>query len=387
LTALADPICTGDLKLGELKLAAQPKSFKAQFGIKNNKSTQSIVLISDVGVPGMMRITNTEFRVEGGSGVSVKFGSFELCPGLLEKILDALMKVLQDLLGGDSPFSIFFENGGLGLHWHLELPSIPLGGGSIDTLALLIRNAFRFDFGGGGGRGFFFTLHLGKLPSVGFDGIDWPHLHMTPIGEAIIERTERMTFTFTPFTVDFACVFGFRAKASFDPHFKADGFMCLRADGGLALAFDIGIVRESVSLTLGLVWCPSYEDGQFHCLTQLGMAITVDARACVIEIINIRVTAELIATFDLSCKPPKDMLVHMAFHGKGSISIGFVTISKEFDVDLDKILNLHPCAEADPYCKVSTALPGPARGANDDLLLAHVDKCVSTFFTAMECAA
>ena len=387
LTKLTIGICDQDqpTDLTNPSLASQPKSFSATFTSHNDGKSpethgQNVTFVTDVGVPGLLNLKNLQFSADHLGLPDVKFGTFELCTGILEVILKDLFEKLN-LNGGDSPFSLFISANGFGINLHFGLPDIPLGGGTLENVRFELRSAIHFDFSGvGSGRGVFLVFNLGKFIDVGLDKIDWPNLSASEIGHAMLSLTAPISFTFTPFTVKFTSIFGFLAK--WDPDtakITFPGFMCVSMEGGLALAFDIGVAKGGVSLTLGLRWCPTLEAGQIKCLTDLAIGIIIDAHASVIELIDIRIHVELFATLHLEC-PPSQMIGNLIFSGYASISIAFVTIDVSFTVNLDNILGLHPCSAASNCA----ALPINAGSQQVEWAEVHADDCVADFLAALE---
>jgi hypothetical protein len=121
-------------------------------------------------------------------------------------------------------------------------------------------------------------------------------------------------------------------------------FACLTADGGLALAFDVGIAKGSVSIAIALRYCPSVtisKNTTEWCLSILELGIVVDAEAVVVQIIHITIHAEFMATLNLAASSPLDMICKLTFRGYASIEVLFAKVEYDFEVNLDGLLGLH----------------------------------------------
>jgi hypothetical protein len=380
LSSIAKPVCARDLKFG---ITGQPKSFHSQFGNQPGNRTE---LVADIGVPGFMVMKDSKFSVGSDGQPKMEFGKFELCEGLLKIILDKLFAKILSKLGKKNSPHIFPDFHGIHLQWPFSFPDIPLGGGTLKNLEFDLKTEFRFDFTRqGGSRAVFFTVCLGHFRLPKFGDIDWPNLGIGDLGIALQSQTEPLSLMVTPFVFRFGAWFGFRIKPDIDFPNRLDlvelgSFVCFRGDAGLALAFDVGIARGNVALAISIRYCPAFtvkHKELTFCLTMVSIGVVFDAEAVVVEIINIKVHAEVMATLQLACSNPRQMIAHLVFSGYASVEVLFATIDYNFTVDLDKILGLSSCYV--PGCSASNHLPPPNSSSENSFLTAHVRTSLEEF--------
>jgi hypothetical protein len=383
LTPLAKAVCDAP---ADLSLGCQPKHFKAEFG---TSTPASVMLTFDLGVKGVFVLKDTVAQISGNGGPQFHFGSFAPCPGLFALLFSDLLTKLSGLAGNGKGFQIFPSLTGLTFQWPISLPNLPLGGGSLSNLQFHFRTAFRFDFTSGGQKRGVFSLFAIGIPDFkgleGF-GLDWlAAVQMLDLGMSIMPHIEPVTLTISPFTVRFKSGLGFRAIPSASGDLpRLEAFACIEIQGGLALEFSIEIIKGGVSITLALRWCPTLViDPNLRCVafdpSHLAIGIVIDGHACVIEMINIKVYAEIMALLKLGCPNPKQTLEDVEFSGYASIDLFMVSIRVDFHVNFDAILGLTHCDTPAP-CMALNGRPTP-----DQLHVAvmqHIDDAIASLGVA-----
>jgi hypothetical protein len=217
------------------------------------------------------------------------------------------------------------------------------------------------------------------------------------VARGIFKKLRPPTLTVTPFTVRFSTVITVRVKPprthdlTLPDPFKSvcfDAALCISGEGGLALAFDIGVANGTVSITLGIVWCPhaSYEfdftpagakEDEHFSLDEVALVARLELKASVLGVVNIFVRVEAMAQLKLTCK--ESVLTHLEVSGMASIEVLFATVDVAFTVNLDPLLGINP--GACPHDKV---------GSHECALLdtgEHTRMALADFFAVAEVAA
>jgi hypothetical protein len=358
LTGLTKAVCERDMKFG---LAAQPKKFEGSFETPfgGPPPTFRAEVTADLGVPGILRFKDTKFRVTESDLVpQVTWGTLDVCDGVLKIILEKIVLKLLAMLGGGGgggggnnfPFSIKLDLSGLQIGFDLgSQTDIPLGGGTLRNLNFGFRLAINFDFTGSGSqRGLFMAVFLGKMRVPHLEGFQWAGVALVDLGHLLMSRVDALEFQFTPFVARLGLALGFRVlpPAGGLQLERSQFLACLRLDGGISLAFDVGIASGSVSLALTVRYCPTAEltaEGVKYCLSIVAVGIVFDGRASVAGVITVNLHAEIIATLKLGCEKPNEMISHVVFSGSASIEIAWVKVEFHFTVNLDSILGLRSC--------------------------------------------
>jgi hypothetical protein len=387
-------VCEGSLAF-RIKIA--PRSFHASF----KKSLEApadydATLVADVGVPGLLVLKNCQVTAKAGQAVSFRPGDLTPCGELLKEVFELLLDKLKGLLGfgsgggnsggssgGKSPFSVDLLDGlkGFLVSLRLPVPRIPLGIGSLENLTFDFRLGLSIDISKSGvNTGSMFTFILGDYPKKGFGGIKWLELPLPDVGMAIFKELRPPTLTITPFTVRFSTILAVRVRPprteglTIPNPFRSVCFSaaaCISGEGGLALAFDIGVANGTVSITVGIVWCPHATylftfrpDGvrgdEAFSFDEIALVARLELKASVLGVVNIFVRVQAMAQLKLTCK--ESILTHLEVSGTASIEVLFVTVDVSFTVDLDPLLGINPqaCMRDKTGPQQLCALPEPS---------------------------
>lgn len=399
--------CEGSLSF---RIKITPRSFRATFKKSiDAPADYDATLKADVGVPGLLVLKNCTMQSRPGEAVAFKPGDLEPCGDLLKQVFELLLDKLKGLLGfggdggggGKSPFKFEFLDGlkGFMVSLRLPVPRIPFGIGSLENLTFDFRLGLSIDISRSGiNTGSMFTFILGDYPKKGFGGIKWLDLPMPEIGMQIFKDLRPPTLTVTPFTVRFSTIIAVRVKPpkteglTLPNPFKQvcfEAVACISGEGGLALSFDIGVANGTVSITLGIVWCPhaafkfeftpsGARGDEAFSFDEIALVARLELNASVLGVVNIFVRVQAMAQLKLTCK--ESILTHLEISGTASIEMLFVTVDVSFTVNLDPLLGINP--NACPRDKVGPAklcaLPEPNE-------LARV--ALADFFTHTEVAA
>ncbi len=412
LTKGVSDVCEGTLAF-RIKIA--PRSFNATFKKSfEDPADYDVTLMADVGVPGLLVLKNCRIQSKPGESVSFKPGDLEPCGELLKIVFELLLEKLKGLLGfgggngggsnsgsSKSPFRFDLLDGlkGFMISLRLPVPRIPFGIGSLENLTFDFRLGLSIDISRSGiNTGSMFTFILGDWPKKGFGGLKWLDLDLPDIGRAIFKDLRPPTLTVTPFTVRFSTVIAVRVKPprtgglDIPNPFRRVCFQavaCISGEGGLAIAFDIGVANGTVSITLGIVWCPHATylfdfspDGvrgdESFSFDEIALVARLELKASVLGIVNIFVRVQAMAQLKLACE--ESILTHLEVSGTASIEMFLVTVDVSFTVDLDPLLGIDPnaCKREKTGPERICALPAPDE-------LAHV--ALADFFTHTEVAA
>jgi hypothetical protein len=369
LTSIAKPICNIDHY--QFRIAAQPKSFEWRWNNKSNADNLTR-LVTDIGVPGILNLKNTEFTQAGDGGLVPKLGGLEFCSGLLNLLLDKILLAVQEKLGlggGDTKFEIHFFKDALFFKLpSIDIPAVPLGGGRLRHLGIDLRMELKLDFSAlGKSSGAFFAIFFGKFHGPRFGGIDWYSESIDGLGHVFLRLLEPAELSFTPYVVRFGGMLGVRLTAGKGNTTAVDlpnpdkltmqAFVCIAIEGGIGVSFDYGIARGGVSVALALRYCPTVTvrlNGTQLCLTKVGIGIVVDGDVEVARVVTIHVHAEIVGTLQLACGKPNEMLCNVVFSGYASVDLWLVTVDYPFSVSLDNVLGFHCCN--DKSCDVAGTL-------------------------------
>jgi hypothetical protein len=385
LTSLTTPVCEGT---ADLKLACQPKQLNARFG---SKIQTDVRLVFDLGVKGIFVLKDSTATLGQDGRPHFGFGKFEPCPGLFELLFSDLIKKLSS--SGGNSFQIFASLSSITFQIPIALPDVPLGAGTLINFQFHFRVAFRFDFtSSGSSRGLCTFFALGNPQFKGLEGlsVDWLSVgasldDLAKFAFDVMAHIEPLSLTFTPFTVRFKSALIFRAIPIANSNLpKLQAITCFEAQGGLAFDFSLAVIKGGISIALALRWCPKLEIGatcSYFDPSLLAVGIVFDGHACVIEIINIKVHAEIMASLHLGCPQPKNTIEHVVFSGYASIDMFLVTIKVDFTVDCDSILGLQHCETPKPCTTV--LLPED----RETFLADAVDAKLAQCFASLECAA
>jgi len=395
-------VCEGSIAF---RIKIKPRSFHASF----NKSIQkdadyNAKLVADIGVPGLLVLKNCELTSRPGTAVDFKPGDFSFCGELLKKIIEPLLDKLKDLLGfgggggggkKKSPFDFDLTTDPFGflVKLRLPLPRIPFGTGSLENVVFDFRLLLAIDISRSGiNTGAMLTFIFGDYPEK--DLGKWLDLDLPDFGMAIFKKLRPPTLTITPFTVRFSTIISVRVKPpkskglSLPDPFKKVCFQaaaCINGEGGLALAFDIGVAHGTISITLGIVWCPHAEylidqggTNENFSFDEIALVARLELNASVLGVVNIFVRVQAMAQLKLSCK--ESILTHLEVSGTATIEILFASIDVSFTVNCDPLLGINPdaCKHDKKASDQQCALPPP----ND---LARV--AMAEFFSHAEVAA
>jgi hypothetical protein len=366
-------VCAGALSF---RLKVAPRSFRASF--KKSLAADPVydaVLVADIGVPGLLVLKGCELRSRSRESVAFTPGRLEPCGDLLKKVFELLLEKLKALLpassggGGQtktkSPFQfeILSDPFGFLVGLKLPVPRIPLGTGSLENLVVDFRLALAIDISKSGiDAGSLFAFILGDYPVKGFGNLPWLKLDIQDIARGIFKRLRPPTLTVTPFTIRFSTVITVRVKPprmqdlTLPNPFRQvcfDAAVCVSGEGGLALAFDIGVANGTVSITLGIVWCPyasakfdfkpgGLKEDEHFSFDEVALVARLELKASVLGIVNIFVRVEAMAQLKLTCK--ESILTHLEVSGMASIEILFATVDVAFTVNLDPLLGINPDA-------------------------------------------
>jgi hypothetical protein len=372
-------VCAGALSF---RLKVAPRSFRASFKKTLAEAPQyDAVLVADIGVPGLLVLKGCELRSRSGQSVAFTPGSLQPCGELLKKVFELLLEKLKGLLpdssgggGGNggggggrskSPFQLDLLSDPFGFlaSLKLALPRIPFGTGSLENLVFDFRLALAIDVSKSGiDSGSLFSFILGDYPVKGFGALRWLSLPIEDVARGIFKQLRPPTLTVTPFTVRFSTVITVRVKPprthdlTLPDPFKSvcfDAAVCISGEGGLALAFDIGVANGTVSITVGIVWCPhaSYEfnftpgaakEDEHFSFDEVALVARLELKASVLGVVNIFVRVEAMAQLKLTCK--ESILTHLEVSGMASIEVLFATVDVAFTVNLDPLLGINPDA-------------------------------------------
>lgn len=367
-------VCSGSLSF---RLKVAPRSFHASFKKTLDQPPDfDAILKADIGVPGLLALKNCELHSRSGQSVSFKPGDLAICGDLLKRVFELLLDKLKDLLGfsggggggkKQSPFDFQLLTNPFGflVKLRLALPRIPMGAGSLEHLTFDLRLALAIDISRTGIRaGSLMAFILGDYNFPGFGDLKWLDLSIDNVARGIFKQLRPPTLTITPFTVRFSVVIAVRVNPprtgdlTLPNPFKAVCFQaaaCISGEGGLALAFDIGVANGSVSITLGIVWCPTaiylfdtspqkpgHGGDEYFSFDEIALVARLELNASVLGIVNIFVRVEAMAQLKLTCD--KSILTHLEVSGTASIEIGFFSVDVAFTVDLDPLLGIDPTA-------------------------------------------
>lgn len=371
--------CDGPLSF---RMRVTPKSFRATFKKSLSGPTEyDATLVADIGVPGLLVLKDCKMQSRPGQAVSFSPGSLEPCGDLLKQIFEFLLEKLKGLLklgdGGDSPFTFELLDHLIGflVKFRIPMPKIPFGIGSLESLTFDTRMALAIDISRSGIRaGGLMTFILGDYPKPGLGKFDWLNGELVDFAMSIFRDMSPPTLNCTPFTVRFSVVISVKVTP---PKGKPEGLsipnpfqsvcfaaaVCISAEGGLSIGFDIGVASGRISLTLGIIWCPNAkylfsvtptggakDDGYFS-FDEIALFVRIELTASVLGIVNVFVRVEVLVQLKLTCK---DAIVsHMECSGTARIEMGFVKYNFDFTVDLDPILGI----KKDPKCFANS---GPA---------------------------
>jgi hypothetical protein len=400
LTDLSDPVCARAMKLG---VACQPKHFEAQFG---NAAPNRAVLTADIGIPGFVVLKDTTFTVEQNSDPVVQYGKFEFC-NALEVLFSQVLKTIAEALRkslGLKAITLSLEHIAAGFHFEFDfqLPDAPLGGGTLRPLAFSLGWDLKIDAGRSGkGRGMFLAFALGRFRLPRFAGVDWPNLTISSIPVELMRWFEPVELIISPFVFRFGSIAGFRIlpNASFPEPTKGGefhgvgevevgSFFCVVAEAGLAKAFSNGIVRAEASIAITIRYCPSatlsLQNGLQLCLTKIGIGVVVDAQAAVAEVVSVTVHAEIVATLQIACSKPSEMICGMVFAVYASVEIFFAKIEYHATVNLDEVFHFHCCTTG--ACAENRLAPATAEARAEEVL-AEARTRLDEFYHCWECAA
>jgi hypothetical protein len=339
LTKLNDDLCTSTI---QLTFGIHPKSFDADFTESdktgNHYTATSVV---DIGVPGLLAFRDSRFVLKDGT-TSFTLGKFDLCPNSLTLVFQDLLDKVNLFGGSNLSLHTGWDAAGPEIGLSIDLLPAGMGGGIVTNLKFEIRLGLHIDGSSlGSGCAFAIFFNLGEYLHPDLSLLDWSNsgISMADLAQSILSQLRPVTLTIDPFVFRFTFILGIRKiRVSLPPEFG----ICVTADAGLGVAFDVGVASGGASLTLGARFCPDPTTGLV-----VAVGVTVDAWATVLEIIDIRIHAELFISLYLKCAPNFRMIGHIVFSGYASLKVAFVTISASFTVNLDDFLGLHPCSGRD----------------------------------------
>jgi len=371
LSGLSEEICGSSGGSLVPTLGIHPKSFEATLTETSQHATQSshytAQLIADVGVPGWLAFRDSSFQLQDGA-TTFHLGKFELCPSILTKILGDLFGKLNLFGSGSLSLHVGFDLHGPEIGLSINLLPANMGGGVISNLKFEIRLGIHIDSSTkGSGCAFALFFNLGEYLHPDLSLLDWsnPDISLSEFAQLMLRELRPVTLNIDPFVFRFTFILGVRRiDVSGIPEFG----ICLTADAGLGVSFDVGVANGGASVTVGARFCPDVRTGFI-----VSVGVMVDAWATVLSVINIRLHAELFVSLYLGCAPSFKMIGHLVFSGYASLTIAFVTISASFTVNLDNFLGLHPCSEN------PTTLASRRRIDDPALLSNHVRKQVREF--------
>jgi len=392
-------VCEGRLAF---RIKMSPRSLHASFKKSLGADAEfDAKLVADVGVPGLLVLKNCTIQSRSGQSVSFVPGDLTPCGELLKQVFELLLEKLKGLMGFNNkskPFTFEFLDDLRGFLVGLRLPvlRIPFGMGSLEHLTFDFRLALSIDISKGGtNAGSMLAFILGDYPKKGFGGLKWLDLDLPEIGMSIFKDLRPPTLTVTPFTVRFSTIIAVRVRPPRTHDLSLtfqevcfDAVACISGEGGLALAFDIGVAHGSVSVTLGIVWCPhaSYKvsmgpagvkGDSYFSFDEIAVVARIELNASVLGVVNIFVRIQAMAQLKLTCE--KSILTHLEVSGTASIEVLFATIDVHFTVDLDPYLGIDPNA-----CKNVKGAPNHCALPETD---EHIHQAVNEFFRWVEVAA
>ncbi len=365
LTPLNKEICRDGAP--ELTIGVHPKSFEATLSESNKQGNHyNAQLVADIGVPSLLAFQDSTFAIKDGT-TSFHLGNFQLCPGVLKEILNDLFGKLNLLGNGALSLHVSFDLHGPEIGLSINLLPAGMGGGVLTNPKVEVRLAIHIDFGGSGSRcGFALFFNLGEYLHPDLSSLDWPNtnISLSSLLQQMLPQLRPVTLNIDPFVFRFNFILAVRRVGVTG---NLEFGVCLSADAGLGVSFDVGVANGGASVTVGARFCPDPLTGFV-----VSVGVMIDAWATVLSIISIRLHAELFVSLYLGC-PARQMIGHLVFSGYASITIAFVTISASFTVNLDSFLGLHPC-QGNPG-----ALASAPKTLGPEVLARHVNKCVQEF--------